>query len=160
MPSFRLTDISEVERNTAGCRKNNKRLFIAAAALLLIGGAFWMLWRPAPVTAFDLQVGQELNVAEPGVLDGGQKAYRNDKRLYAVVVYPDAPYVKLNQTARVYVTEQGGTRVLQDYPIKEHRELVAEEIPLNNEDWPAGTYTVCFERNRILVRQIVVKLEG
>ncbi|MDO3409809.1 hypothetical protein QWJ34_08540 [Saccharibacillus sp. CPCC 101409] len=135
------------------------KLPIALAALLAVlvvcglGAGAVHFFRPQAVQTFELQVGQTRRDDLPGVLDGGRASYRKNKRLFAVVVYPDPDQVELNRKARVYVTEDSSGKVVQEHPIAEHGDLAAEEIPLNNSDWEPGRYTVSFERGGQLIAQ-------
>lgn len=74
--------------------------------------------------------------------------------MFTVVIYRDKDYVSLNKKARIFVTAQNHSIVIQEYLIEEHADLAADEMPLHNENWHAGDYSVYFERDHQIIKQV------
>jgi len=79
--------------------------------------------------------------------------FTNDQQLFAIAIYPDEPYVQLNQKAKLTVTRKSDGKVMQIKEEKESRDLAAWEMPLHNTQWESGVYKVVFTRNNNVIEQ-------
>lgn len=80
-------------------------------------------------------------------------------QLFAIAIYPDEPYVQLNQKAKITITRKSDGKVIQVKEEKESSDLAAWEMPLHNMQWANGVYEVVFTRNNKVIEQKEITLK-
>ena len=142
-------------------RRKSFRLWMVVTVIigsLLLAILLYQLLHPARVHSFDLQIGHQHRDDLPGMLDQGT-TFPNDQQLFAIAIYPDKPYVQLNQKAKITIIRKSDGKVMQIKEEKESSDLAAWEVPLHNKQWKSGVYEVVFTRNNNVIEQKEIALQ-
>lgn len=147
--------------NNVQIRIKSFRLWIVVMVILgslCLSILLYQLLHPTRVQSFDLQIGHQHRDDLPGMLDD-DVTFTNDQQLFAIAIYPDEPYVQLNQKAKLTVTRKSDGKVMQIKEEKESRDLAAWEMPLHNTQWESGVYKVVFTRDNNVIEQKEITLK-
>lgn len=125
---------------------------------LFLSILLYQLLHPTRVQSFDLQIGHQHRDDLPGMLDQGL-TFTNNQQLFVIAIYPDEPYVQLNQKAKLTVIRKSDSKVMQIKEEKESGDLAAWEISLHNTQWESGVYKVVFTRNSDVIEQKEITLK-
>lgn len=139
---------------------SNKLKFAAVFICVgvLLSATITYLYHLTDTPAYDLQVGQERNFEQPGILDQ-QSIYHNNKQLWAVIIYPDDDKKVPAAVSRIYVMAKATHHIIQEQSLKESGDTAAEEVPLHNGSWAKGDYSVCFEKDNRILKQVDFTLQ-
>lgn len=142
-------------------RRKSFKLWILVTFIIfsiMLSILLYRLFHPTRVQSFDLQIGHEHRDDLPGMLDNGV-TFKNNQPLFAIAIYPDEPYVELNQKAKIIITRKSDGKVMQIKEEKESGDLAAWEMPIHNKEWESGVYEVVFTRNNNVIEQKEITLK-